>query len=67
MHNAVTWWKPQSGDGKKQNDRTSEAETPGDLDAPDIVSRTGEEMPEVSHDQGHHGHEGPPPAPPDER
>ena len=26
-------------------------ETPGDIEAPDIVSRTGEEMPDATHDE----------------
>jgi hypothetical protein len=32
--------------------KLQEVETPGDTGAPDIVSRTGEEMPEAAHDDG---------------
>jgi hypothetical protein len=47
----VTWWKPSSQD-RNQNRQPSGTEIPGDTDAADIVGRTGEEMPEVAHDEG---------------
>ena len=49
------------GDNRNQNEQDPGTEIPGDTDAPDIVGRTGEEMPEVAHDEGpghlddHHG------------
>ena len=54
MDNDVTWWKQDRNDrndtSRNQNDPASGTETPGDTDAADIVGRTGEEMPEVAHD-----------------
>lgn len=35
---------------RNQNDPDDGDETPGDTDAPDIVGRTGEEMPAALHD-----------------
>ncbi|HXG87484.1 MAG TPA: hypothetical protein VNJ02_04035 [Vicinamibacterales bacterium] len=35
---------------RNQNDQRTRTEVAGDTDAPDIVGRTGEEMPEVAHD-----------------
>ena len=46
----VTWRKPLSQD-RNQNDQQTGTDIPGDTDAPDIVGRTGEEMPEVAHDE----------------
>jgi hypothetical protein len=37
-------------DNRNQNEQDPGTEIPGDTDAPDIVGRTGEEMPEVAHD-----------------
>jgi hypothetical protein len=37
---------------RNQNDSNDGHEIPGDTDAPDIVGRTGEEMPDVGHDSG---------------
>ena len=52
MGNDVTWWKQNKNDaGRNQNEPASKTETPGDTQAPDIVGRTGEEMPEVAHDE----------------
>lgn len=48
MSDDVTWWKDSSG----RSTFSRGAEIPGDTDAADIVSRTGEEMPEVAHDEG---------------
>lgn len=39
-------------ENRNQNNPQTGQEIPGDTDAPDIVGRTGEEMPEVAHDQG---------------
>jgi hypothetical protein len=39
-------------DHRNQNEQPTGSEIPGDTDAPDIVGRTGEEMPEVAHDDG---------------
>ena len=39
----VTWWKPI---------RDASGEVPGDTRAPDVVGRTGKEMPDVAHDEG---------------
>ena len=47
----VTWWKPSSQD-RNQDRQTAGTDKPGDTDAADIVGRTGEEMPEVAHDEG---------------
>ena len=53
MGNDVTWWKQkQQADHRNQNEQDPGTEIPGDTDAPDIVGRTGEEMPEVAHDNG---------------
>jgi hypothetical protein len=53
MGNDVTWWKqPTDKSHRNRNTRDSGSEIPGDADAADIVSRTGEEMPEVAHDDG---------------
>lgn len=60
MGNDVTWWKQkQQPDHRNQNEQDPGTEIPGDADAPDIVGRTGEEMPEVAHDDGpsHHDDE----------
>lgn len=56
MANDVTWWK-NDADNRNQNEQDPGTEMPGDTDAPDIVGRTGEEMPEVAHDDvaGEHG------------
>ncbi len=43
-------WKPSS-QLRNQKDQRTETEIPGDTDAADIVSRTGEEMPEAAHDE----------------
>ena len=52
MGNDVTWWKQDRKDaGRNQNEPATTTETPGDTQAPDIVGRTGEEMPEVAHDE----------------
>ena len=48
MPDDVTWWKDPTG----RDPSPRRAETPGDTDAHDIVGRTGEEMPEVAHDEG---------------
>jgi hypothetical protein len=40
------------GTDRNQNEQDPGTEIPGDTDAPDIVGRTGEEMPEVAHDEG---------------
>lgn len=54
MGNDVTWWKQKrQDDTRNQNEKAQGTEVPGDTDAPDIVGRTGEEMPEVAHDDGH--------------
>jgi hypothetical protein len=53
MGNDVTWWKRSHKTVEKQHpqpDRETGTETPGDTNAADIVSRTGEEMLEVAHD-----------------
>ena len=50
MGNDVTWWKEEQADHRNQNEQDPGTETPGDTDAADIVGRTGEEMPEVAHD-----------------
>ena len=49
--NDVTGWEAQTRhrDHKVHDQGT---EVPGDTDAADIVGRTGEEMPEVAHDDG---------------
>ena len=47
----LRWWKREPIN-RNQNDPQSEDEQPGDTNAADIVGRTGEEMPEVAHDQG---------------
>jgi hypothetical protein len=53
MGNDVTWWKPNDEDDHRhQNETDTGSELPGDTNAPDIVGRTGEEMPEVAHDDG---------------
>jgi hypothetical protein len=53
MGTDVTWRStdPQP-DHRNQNEPEAGTEIPGDTDAPDIVGRTGEEMPEVAHDNG---------------
>jgi hypothetical protein len=52
MDNDVTWWKQNRNNaGRNQNGPAAKTETPGDTQAPDIVGRTGEEMPEVAHDE----------------
>ena len=38
--------------GRNQNEQDPGTELPGDTDASDIVGRTGEEMPQVAHDEG---------------
>lgn len=51
--NDVTWWKRTAdSDSRHQNHPDTGKEMPGDTNASDIVGRTGEEMPEVAHDQG---------------
>ena len=45
----VRWWKH---DSTQQFEHPKGHEVPGDTDGADIVSRTGEEMPEVAHDEG---------------
>jgi hypothetical protein len=51
MGNDVTWWKKNlPADHRNQNEEEHGSAIPGDTDAPDIVGRTGEEMPEVAHD-----------------
>lgn len=52
MENDVTWWNTPKRDHGQQNQPHTGTEVPGDTDAPDIVGRTGEEMPEVAHDNG---------------
>jgi hypothetical protein len=53
MGNDVTWWKQNlADDHRNQNGPDEGTELPGDTDAADIVGRTGEEMPEVAHDDG---------------
>ena len=53
MANDVTWWRQKrEADHRNQNEQEPGTEIPGDTDAPDIVGRTGEEMPEVAHDDG---------------
>ena len=54
-------WSAENTDNRNQNEQDDGSEIPGDTDAPDIVGRTGEEMPEVAHDAGH-GSEHPPDA-----
>ena len=49
MSEDVTWWKDSRWGGPSDRKGT---EIPCDTSAPDIVSRTGEEMPEVAHDEG---------------
>lgn len=49
MSDDVTWWK---GSRWEISSGRGGAEIPGDTSAADIVSRTGEEMPEVAHDEG---------------
>jgi hypothetical protein len=57
MGNDVTWWKQKRQDGaRNQNEQDPGTEIPGDTDAPDIVGRTGEEMPDVAHDEGRDRH-----------
>jgi len=51
MSDDVTWWKT-AAQNSNQNEQDPGTEIPGDTEAPDIVGRTGEEMPEVSHDDG---------------
>jgi len=48
----VTWWKKDSSPSRKQDEPASGGEEPGDENATDIVGRTGEEMPDVAHDDG---------------
>ncbi|HUE88111.1 MAG TPA: hypothetical protein VMO26_18720 [Vicinamibacterales bacterium] len=45
-------WGPEDSTPahRQQNNPADGREVPGDTDAPDIVGRTGEEMPEVTHD-----------------
>jgi hypothetical protein len=50
MSNGVTRWKRDGEENRNQNEPDTGVEVPGDTDAPDIVGRTGEEMPEVAHD-----------------
>jgi hypothetical protein len=54
MANDVTWWKNkrQTTEHRDQNEPAHGTDIPGDTDAADIVGRTGEEMPEVAHDEG---------------
>ena len=53
MGNDVTWWKRDNPkDHRNQNEPPDGREVPGDAHAADIVGRTGEEMPEVAHDDG---------------
>ena len=42
----IEWGPPH----REQTDTARGDEIPGDTNAPDIVGRTGEEMPEVAHD-----------------
>jgi hypothetical protein len=49
--NDVTRPEPKNMN-RNQNDPSDGTEQPGDTNAGDIVGRTGEEMPEVAHDQG---------------
>ncbi len=49
--NDVTWSKNKTGQSD-QIVHDQGTEVPGDTDAADIVGRTGEEMPEVAHDDG---------------
>lgn len=46
----VRWWKTPRED--QESDDSTGRNTPGDDGAPDIVGRTGEEMPDVAHDEG---------------
>lgn len=52
MGNDVTSEKKEDAENRNQNEQDRGTDTPGDSDAPDIVGRTGEEMPEVTHDAG---------------
>jgi hypothetical protein len=47
-------WGPSDSPSshRNQNDPDDGREIPGDTGAPDIVGRTGEEMPEKAHDSG---------------
>ena len=45
----IVWSEEEN---RNQNNPQTGQEIPGDTDAPDIVGRTGEEMPEVAHDEG---------------
>lgn len=51
-------WGPNDAPSshRHQNDPDDGREIPGETDAPDIVGRTGEEMPEVAHDNGQGEH-----------
>ena len=52
MDTHVTPLKQDGPDrGRNQNEPDTGDEIPGDTDAADIVGRTGEEMPEVAHDE----------------
>jgi hypothetical protein len=53
MGNDVTWWKQQPQQPRRKiHNQDVGTDMPGDTDAPDIVGPTGEEMPEVAHDNG---------------
>jgi hypothetical protein len=53
----ITWGPDDSPSSHRhQNSPDDGQEIPGDTDAPDIVGRTGEEMPEVAHDAGEGEH-----------
>ena len=52
MGNDLTRKNIQQDDHRNQNEQDPGTEIPGDTDAPDIAGRTGEEMPEVAHDDG---------------
>ena len=48
----VTWWKRDLSSDMSPDRRLGGTKVPGDTNASDIVSRTGEEMPDVAHDEG---------------
>jgi hypothetical protein len=52
MSNDDATWRKAATQDRKQQDHDEGSEIPGDTEAPDIVGRTGEEMPEVAHDFG---------------
>ena len=51
-HDTTRTEEHQPPEHRNQNDAPQGGEMPGDTDAPDIVGRTGEEMPEMAHDNG---------------